>query len=135
MIQTFTAIIKRQFANCQTLLVNIACTLKFLQDYTDRQTQVWQVLQKYHELPDQLDDIHLHFKHFKSAIQTDFAHLKEALSKNTQNLQSTLSLQQTYTSTLSLHITTINSKITELQQQIQQHCMYPHNKEPLQIDM
>ena len=29
---------------------------------------------------------------------------------------------------------TIHSKIAELQQQIQQHCMYPHNKELLQID-
>ena len=133
-IQTFTVIIKRQFANCQTLLVNTACALKFLEDYTDTQAQSWQVQQKYYELPDQLDDIHLHFEQFKSAIQTDFSHLKEASSKNTQNLQSTLSLHQAYTSTLSSHITTVCSKIAELQQQIQQHCMYPHNKEPQHMD-
>ena len=105
-----------------------------MQDYADRQAQVWQILQKYHELPDQLADIHLHFEQFKSAIQTDFTHLKEASSKNTQNLQSTLSLQQTYTSTLSSHITTTHSKGAELQNQIQQHCMYPHNKEQLHTD-
>ena len=67
-------------------------------------------------------------------IQTDFTPLKEATSKNTQNLQSALILQQTYTSTLSSHITAIYSKIAELQNQIQQHCMYPHNKEQLHTD-
>ena len=77
----------------------------------------------------------MHFEQFKSTIQTDFAHLKEASSKNTQNLQSSLSLQQTYTSTLSSHITTICSKIAKLQQQIQQHCMYPHGQELQQIDV
>ena len=88
-IQTFTAIIKRQFADRQTLLVNTAHALKFLEDYADRQAQIWQVLQKYHELLDQLSDIHLHLEQFKSAIQTDFKHLKEATSKNfkTSNLQ------------------------------------------------
>ena len=64
-IHTFTAIIKRQFADCHTLLVNTAHTLKFLEDYADRQAQLWQVLQKYHKLPDQLGNIHLHFEQFQ----------------------------------------------------------------------
>ena len=50
-------------------------------------------------------------------------------------MQSSLSLQQTYTSTLSTHITTIYSKIAKLQQQVTQHCMYPHNIEVQQIDV
>ena len=86
-------------------------------------------------LPDHLDDLHLHFEQFKSSIQTYFGHLKQASSKNTQNVQSSLSLQQTYTSTFNSHITTIYNKIAELQQQIQQHCMYPHNVEAQQIDV
>ena len=35
-IKTFTALIKGQFTDRQTLIVNIACSLKFLEDYTDR---------------------------------------------------------------------------------------------------
>ena len=34
-IETFVSIIKRQFANCQLLLVKAACCLKFLEDYSD----------------------------------------------------------------------------------------------------
>ena len=37
MIETFVSIIKRQFANRQTLLVNTAHLLKFLEEYSDRQ--------------------------------------------------------------------------------------------------
>ena len=39
-IQTFISLIKRQFADRQTLLINTACLLKFLEDYTDRQAQI-----------------------------------------------------------------------------------------------
>ena len=62
------------------------------------------------------------------------SHLKQASFQNIQNIQSTLSIQQTYPSTLSSHITSIYSKLTELQQQIQQHCMYPHNTDVHQTD-
>ena len=130
-IHTFTAIIKRQFANHQTLLVNTVWALKFLEEYVDRQAQLWQVLQTYHELPDQIADIHSHFEQFKSVLQTDFKHLTEATFRNTQNLQTNISLQQAYTSTLGSHITTIYTKVTELQNQIQQHCMYPHSNNHL----
>ena len=34
-IQTVVSIIKRQFADHQLLLVNIACSLKFLEEYSD----------------------------------------------------------------------------------------------------
>ena len=77
---------------------------------------------------------HLHFEQLKSALQTNFTHLKEATYQNTQNLQTALRLQQSCTSTLSSHITNICSKIAELQNQIQQHCMYPHNSQQLHAD-
>ena len=38
-IETFVAIIKRQFADRQTLLVNMAHSLKFLEEYLDRQVK------------------------------------------------------------------------------------------------
>ena len=51
-IKAFTAIIKRQFADCQILLVNTARALKFLKEYADRQVQLCKVLQVYHDVPD-----------------------------------------------------------------------------------
>ena len=43
-IKTFVFLIKRQFADRQTLLVNTTHSLKFLEEYADRQAQVWKVL-------------------------------------------------------------------------------------------
>ena len=91
----------------QTLLVNTTHSLKFLEEYTNRQTQLWKVLQKYHNLPDKVDDLHFHFESFKSIIETDFKHLKEATSQNVQNIQTSLNIQQTYSSTLCTHINNI----------------------------
>ena len=36
--ETFVAIIKRQIADCQLVLVNTACCLKFLEEYADCQS-------------------------------------------------------------------------------------------------
>ena len=92
-IQTFISIIKRQFTDRQTLLINTACSLKFLEEYADRQAQIWKILHKYHNLPDDVEDIHFHFDSFKSSIKTDFKHLKEATSCNVQNIQTLLGIQ------------------------------------------
>ena len=43
-IKTFVFLIKRQFADRQTLLINTAHSLKFLEEYADRQAQIWKVL-------------------------------------------------------------------------------------------
>ena len=43
-IKTFVFLIKRQFADRQTLLENTTHSLKFLEEYTDRQAQIWKVL-------------------------------------------------------------------------------------------
>ena len=115
-------------------LLNTACSLKFLEDYTDRQTQIWKVLHKYHNLPDNVEDLHFHFNSFKSSIETDFKHLKEAMSRNVQNIQTSLGIQQTYSSTLCSHVNSIYNKLSELQKHIQQHCMYPHQSDTVQID-
>ena len=125
-IQTFVFLIKRQFANRQTLLINTACSLKFLEEYTDRQAQIWKVLCKYHNLPDNVEDFHFHFNSFKSSIETNFKHLKEATSHNVQNIQTSLGIQQTYSSTLCSHINNIYNKLSKLQKHIQHHCKYPH---------
>ena len=118
-IKTFVFLIKRQFVDRQTLLVNTACSLKFLEEYADRQPQIWKVLQKYHNLPDKVDDLHSHFESFKSTIETDFKHLKEAMSQNVQNIQTSLNIQQTYSSTLCTHVNNIYNRLSELQKHIQ----------------
>ena len=133
-IKTFVAIIKRQFADRQLLLVNTAHSLKFLEEYSDRQTQIWKIFQKHHNIPDNLVDLHLHFEDFKTSLETDFRHLKEVTSHNVQNIQTSLNLQQTYSSSLCSHINNIYSKLSELQKQIQHHHMYTNQGDTVQIE-
>ena len=126
-IKTFVFLIKRQFTDRQSLLVNTEHSLKFLEKYTDRQAQIWKVLRKHHNLPDDVEDLHFHFDSFKSIIKTDFKYLKEATSCNVQNIQTSLGMQQTYSSTLCSHVNNIYNKLSKLQKHIQHHCMYPHS--------
>ena len=133
-IKTFVFLIKRQFANRQTLLINTAHSLKFLEEYAYRQAQIWKVLQKYHNLPDDVEDLHSHLNSFKSIINTNFKHLKEATSHSVQNIQTSLGIQQIYSSTLCSHVNNIYNKLSELQKHIQHHCMYPHQTDTVQID-
>ena len=133
-IETFVSIIKRQFANRQTLLVNTAHSLKFLEEYSDRQAQIWKIFHKHHNIPDDIEDLHLHFDSFKTSLETQFKHLKEATCHNVQNIQMSLSVQQTYSSTLCSHVNNIYSKLSELQKHIQHHCMYSHQGNSVQIE-
>ena len=95
-IETFVAILKCQFADCQLLLVNTARSLKFLEEYADHQAQIWKIFQKHQTIPDDIQDLHFHFDDFKNGIEKEFAFLKEATWKNVENFQSSLSLQQMY---------------------------------------
>ena len=133
-IKTVVFLIKRQFVDRQTLLINTAHSLKFLEEYADRQAQIWKVLQKYHNLPDEVEDFHSHFDSFKSIIETDFKHFKEATSCNIQNIQTSFGIQQTYSSTLCTHVNNIYRKLSELEKHIQHHCMYPHQTDTVQIN-
>ena len=132
-IETFVSIIKRQFADRQTLLVNTACSLKVL-EYSDRQAQIWKIFHKHHNIPDDIEDLHLNFDSFKTSLETKFKHLKEATSRNVQNIQTSLSVQQTYSSTLCSHVNNIYSRLSELQKLIQHHCMSSHHGNSVQIE-
>ena len=133
-IETNVSIIKRQFTDRQTLLVNTACSLKFLEDYSDRQAQIWKIIHKHHNIPDDIEDLHLHFDSFKTSLESKFKHLKEATSRNIQNIQTSLSVQQTYSSTLCSHVNNIYSKLSKLQKLIQHHCMSSHQGDSVQIE-
>ena len=115
-IKTFTCLLK----NRQLVLVNSARALKFLESYAVRQAKLWKVLSKYHSLPD-------HFHDLKTTLQAEFKLLKKANSKNIQNIQEAVQSQQAYTTALYSHITTLHTKLAQLDKQVQTHCIYPHS--------
>ena len=112
-IETFISILKCQFANHQLLLVNTAQSLKFLEEYVDHQAQIWKIFQKHQTIPDDIQDLHFHFNDFKSGIEKEFAFLKEATRKNVENFQSSLNLQQTYSTSLCSDVNNIYNKLVE----------------------
>ena len=110
---------KNSFHDRQLVLINTARVLKFLESYAWRQTKLWKVLTKYHNLLD-------HFHDLKTALQTKFDLLKTTTSKNVQNLQETVQAKQAYTTVILSHIVAIHTKLVHLDKQIQIHCIYPH---------
>ena len=118
-IKTLTQLLKSSFSGRQLVLVNTARALKFLESYVARQTKLWKVLSKYDRLPD-------HFHDLQTTLQTKFSLLKKATSKNVENLQEAVNLQQTYTTSLCSHINAIYIKLAQLDRQVQSHCLYPH---------
>ena len=118
-IQMLTCLMKNSFHDRQLVIINTSRVLKFLESYASRQTKLWKVLSKYHNLLD-------HFHDLKTALQTEFDLLKTATSKNVQYLQETVQAQQAYATVLSGHIPAIHTKLVHLDKQIQIHCIYPH---------
>ena len=110
---------KNSFHDRQLVLVNTVRALKFLESYGLRQTKLWKVLSKYHNLLD-------HFHDLKTTLLAEFELLKTSTSKNVQNLQETVQAQQAYNTILSGHIVALHTKLAHLDKQIQIHCIYPH---------
>ena len=106
-IETFVTLLKCQFANRQMLLVNTARSLKFLEDYMDHQAQIWKIFQKHQMIPDDIWDLHFYIDDFKNGIEKEFTFLKEATQKNVENFQSSLNLQQMYSTSLCSHVNNI----------------------------
>ena len=113
-IETFITLLKCQFADCQLLLVNTARSLKFLKDYADHQAQIWKIFQKHQMIPDDIQDLHFYIDDFKNGIEKEFTYLKEATQKNIENFQSSLNLQQTYSTSICSHVNNIYNKLVEL---------------------
>ena len=133
-IETFISILKCQFADHQLLLVNTAQSLKFLEEYADRQAQIWKIFQKHQTILEHIQDLHLHFNDLKNGIEKEFAFLKEATSKNVGNFQSSLSLQQTFSTSLCSHVNNIYNKLVELQWQLQHHDLHMNSRDTIQIE-
>ena len=122
-IETFVALLKGQFADRQLLLVNTTRSLKFLEEYADRQALIWQIFRK-----------HLHIDDFKANIQKEFNFLKEATHKNVKNFQTSLNLQQTYLVALCSHINNIYHKISEIQQKLPHPTQHMNTGDVIQIN-
>ena len=120
-IKTLTQLLKRSFHDRQFVLVNTARALKFLELYAARQTKLWKVLSKHDRLLD-------YFHNLQTTLQTEFSLLKKATSRNIENLQEAVNLQQTYTTSLCSHINSIYAKLAQLDRQVHTHCLYPHSQ-------
>ena len=108
-IKTFVEIIKWSAIDRQIVLVNMAKTLKYLEDFGQRQLQLFTVLEKYHLVPDSLEN-----------LQSQFSFLKQVTSKNVEHLQQAITVQQTYTVNFCTHIKNILHRITKLEEAILQ---------------
>ena len=103
--------------------------MKFLEEYADRQALIWKIFSKHQNIPDEISDLHLHIDDFKGNI-----FLKEATRKNIENLQASLSSQQTYSTALGSHINNIYHKISELQQQLPHPTQHMNTGDIIQIN-
>ena len=98
--------------------------LKYLEAYGQRQAQLFAVLEKYHQVPDSLED-----------LKSQFHFLKEAISKNIKNLQQAINLQQTYSTALCGHVNVIFSRLTKLETEIQKLAeKFKMEQDEVQID-
>ena len=133
-IETFVVLLKWQFADRQLLLINTTRSLKFLEEYADRQVLIWQIFGKHQNIPDDISNLHLHIDDFKVNIQKEFNFLKEVTWTNVENFQTSLNLQQTYSVALGSHINNIYYKISEIQQQLPHPTQHMNTGDVIQID-
>ena len=85
-------------------------------------------------IPDDIQNLHFHIDNFKSNIEKEFAFLKEATCKNVENFQSSLNLQQTYSTALFSHVNNIYNKLAEIQQQLSHPNQHMNTGDLIQIE-
>ena len=134
-IETFVALLKCQFMDRQLLLVNTARSLKFLEDYVDQQALIWKIFQRHQTIQDNIQDLHFYIDNLKSNIEKEFAFLKEATRKNVENIQSSLNLQQMYSTALCSHVNNIYNKLAEIQQQLSHSSRHMNTGDVIQLDV
>ena len=114
--------------------MNTARSLKFLEEYTDRQALIWKIFSKHKNIPDDISDLHLHIDNFKINIKKGFNFLKEATHKNVEKFQTSINLQQTYSVALGSHINNIYHKISKIQQQLPHSTQHMNTGDVIQIN-
>ena len=101
----------------------------------DRQAQIWKIFQKHQMIPDDIQDLHFYIDDFKNGIEKEFTFLKAATYKNIENFQSSLSLQQMYSTSLCLHVNNIYNKLVELQWQLPHPNLHMNTGDAIQIEV
>ena len=86
-------------------------------------------------IPDNIQNLHFHIDDFKNGIEKEFAFLKEATQKNIENFQSSLNLQQTYSTSLCSHVNNIYNKLVELQWQLPHSNPHMNTGDMIQIEV
>ena len=86
-------------------------------------------------IPDDIQDLHFYIDNFKNSIEKEFTFLKEATRKNIENFQSSLSLQQTYSTSLCSHVNNIYNKLVELQWQLPHPNPHMNTGDMIQIEV
>ena len=67
--------------------------------------------------------------------EKEFVFLKEATTKNVENFQSSLNLQQTYSTALCSHVNNIYNKLAEIQQQLAHPNQHMNTGDVIQIEV
>ena len=86
-------------------------------------------------IPDDIQDLHFYIDNFKNGIEKEFVFLKEATQKNVENFQSSLNLQQTYSTLLCSHVNNIYNKLVELQWQLHHPNQHMNTGDTIQIEV
>ena len=81
-IKTFMEIINWSTTGRPIVLVNTARALKYLEDFGQRQSQLFTVLEKYHLFPDHLENLQFQFGFLKQATSKNIKHLQQAILFN-----------------------------------------------------
>ena len=106
-IKTFVEIIECSATDHQIVLFNTARAPKYLEDFSEWQSQLFTVLEKYHLLLDNLEN-----------LQLQLSFLKKATSKNIEHLQQAISVQQNCSATICTYINNILPHITKPEQTV-----------------
>ena len=91
------------------MLVNTARALKYIEHFGQRRSKLFTVLEKYQPVLNSLEH-----------LWSQFSFLKQVTSKKVENLQQTITVQQTYTANLCTYINNILPHITKLEEAILQ---------------
>ena len=91
-------------------------------------------MKRHQTIPDDIQDLHFHIDNFKTNIEKEFSLLKEATRKNVENFQSSLNLQQRYSTALCSHINNIYNKLVEIQQQLPHSNQHMNMGDVIQIE-
>ena len=101
----------------------------------DCQGQIWKIFQKHQTILDDIQDLHFDIDDFKNGIEKESTFLKEATCKNVENFQSSLNLQQMYSTSLCSHVNNIYNKLAELQWQLPHPNSHMNTGNGIQIEV